>query len=184
MIIKKRSVSIKELLDYLNDELEVFLPLFKKEIYKRSKGIKPDIYLENYFPSVILRAANKLERKGLVEKVSNQDGIVIKITDRGRKETLKYRLVDFKPKTGKWDGKWRMVFFDIPMTLNSKRDTLRDYLKMLGMKQMQESVWISPFDLTNEIKYLRELLDIPHAVKLAQMDYLENSEELKQIFGI
>lgn len=49
---------------------------------------------------------------------------------------------------------------------------------------MQESVFISPFDCVAEIKYLREILDIPHEVKLGLMDKIENEEELKSIFKL
>ena len=44
-------------------------------------------------------------------KIEEKDGQwVVKITDKGRKEILKYKWAGFKPKSGKWDGLWRMVF--------------------------------------------------------------------------
>lgn len=183
MVVKRRSIKLLKVLEYLAAEVELFLPLNKKGAYDvvwRGKHVDS----EDYFPSIILRAADKLERRGFAEKINTPEGIVVKITDRGKKQILKFSINNFRPKTGKWDGKWRMVFFDIPTLQNSKRNQLRRYLQMLGMKRMQESVWVSPFDVLSEVKYIREVLEIPHNVKLAEINYLENSAELREIFAV
>lgn len=184
MVIKKRSVTLKGLLSLVEDSMELFFPLDRKGVYQRLYGNPHYIYLEDYFPSVVLRASNQLMRRGLAEIIETPEGTIVKITDKGKSELLKYRLSDFKPKSGKWDGKWRLVFFDILMEKNTQRDKLRMYLRMLGMQMLQESVWVSPYDVSSEVKYIREILDIPHSVKLAEMIYLENEEELKELFGI
>lgn len=182
--IKKRSITVSGLLGFLAHGTSVFLTFDRKGVYRLAAGKVNLPSLDEYFPSVIVKAANKLERRGLVEKIQTKDGMTIKITDNGKKELLKYSILDYKPKSGKWDGKWRVVFFDIPMEENSRRDKLRMYLKMLGMKMMQESVWVSPYDIGGEIKYIREVLDIPHRVKLAEMSFIENEDELKEIFEV
>ncbi len=52
------------------------------------------------------------------------------------------------------------------------------------MEQMQKSVFVSPFDIFDQVSYLREVLDIPHGVKFAKLSWIENQNELKQIFEI
>jgi len=182
--VGKRIITAKAMLELLEDGLELMLPLSKKEVYSRLAGKMPQILTKDYFPSVVMKVANRLERQGKVEKTETAEGLVIKMTEKGRKQLLNYKLNDFQPKEGKWDGKWRMVFFDVPERQNSKRDKLRRCLKQLGMKEMQESVWVSPYAIENEVKYIREVLEIPHAVKLAEMSYLENGEELKEVFNL
>ncbi len=184
MVVNKRNITVKGLLGFLDKEFEIFFPLTRKGVYRRVYGSLEYVNLEEFFPSVILRAANNLARQGIVESIKTKDGEAFRITEKGRRQTLKYQLTEMKPKTGPWDGKWRMVFFDIPQTQNNKRNYLRNYLKALGLKQMQESVWVSPYDVSGEVKYLREVLDIPNNVKLAEVSSLENSEELKEIFGV
>lgn len=76
------------------------------------------------------------------------------------------------------------MFFDVAEPDKGKRDLLRGYLTKLGMKRMQESVFVSPFDVANEIKYLREVLEIPHGVKMGVLEWVENAEELKEIFEL
>ncbi len=178
-----RKITADGILKFLEDELEVWFPLTKAAAYKRLWNPKI-INWEDYFPSEMKRVTNRLQRRGVV-KIEEKDGRwVVKITDKGRKEILKYKWADFKPKSGKWDGKWRIVFFDVPEKEKKRRDELRGFLKMLGMQQMQESVFVSPYDVSGEVKYLREILDVPHAVKIGVLETIENEEELKEIFGV
>ena len=168
----------------LADTGEILLPPGSRlEIWKRMHGTVR-LEIEDYFPSVVKQVANRLERRGLVKKMETKDGLVFEITDRGKKEVLRYRLGEMKQKRGKWDGLWRLVFFDIPEKNKGKRDNLRKFLKTLGMEQMQESVFVSPYDISGEVKYLREILEIPHGVKLGVLQKIEDEEELKEIFSL
>ena len=187
MVIKKRSITFKGVLEFLDDEMELWFPLDRKSVYQRfltGRIGKLPKSLEDYFPSIVLRAAVKLERKGLVEKIETEDGLTVRITDKGKREILKFRLGGVKIKKGKWDGKWRMVFFDVAETDRRKRGDLRRYLRQWGLRQMQESVWVTPWEIRDEIRYLREVLDIPHAVKWGLLSEIENAEDLKEWFGI
>ena len=74
--------------------------------------------------------------------------------------------------------------FDISEINKNRRDQLRVYLKKLGLKQMQESVWVSPYGVEDEVRYLREVLEIPHGVKLGILKEVENEKELKEWFGL
>ena len=58
------------------------------------------------------------------------------------------------------------------------------YLRNLGMELMQESVFVSPYDIFDQVSYLREVLDVPNGVKFAKLSWIENQDELKQIFEI
>ena len=58
------------------------------------------------------------------------------------------------------------------------------YLRNLGMELMQESVFVSPFNVFDQVRYVREVLEIPNRVKLAESFWVENQDELRQIFGV
>lgn len=181
--MSQRSITTKGFLEWLGAEAELFFPMDRKGAYKRIRG-QLDVDIDDYFPIVLKRATDQLERKGLVEKVSTKEGILVKITDRGKSELLKYDLLSFKPKTGKWDGKWRMVFFDVPELNRKRRETLRMYLKRLGLVRIQDSVFVTPHDVFSEIRYMREVLDIPNGVKMAVVNWIENEDDLKTIFDL
>ena len=54
----------------------------------------------------------------------------------------------------RWDGRWRLVVFDVPQVKAGARAKLRRYLRSRGFGFLQNSVWITPDPLTDE----RELL--------------------------
>lgn len=178
----KRRITQSELLRYLSNWRKIVLPLTYKETYKRM--FLPNPNLEDYFPFSLGLAADQLLRKGHAEKIQDKDGITIEITEKGNKELLKYDLVKLAPVKSKWDGKWRLIFFDVAELDRKKRDKLRRYLGQLEMEQFQKSVFISPYDIFDQIKYLREILDIPSTIKMAKLDWVENEDELKEIFGL
>lgn len=67
----------------------------------------------------------------------------------------------------KWDGFWRLVIFDIKETNKSTRDLLRKKLKQLGFVMWQESVYITPHPINNEInEYLKSNNFFPKVVCL------------------
>ena len=182
VVLAKKQASAKMVLKYISDNLEVIFPLTKRNLIRHKYADVPD--WEDYLPASVYLAADRLERRGLVEKLETHDGIVVKITDKGKIQTLKYDLLKLTPPKTKWDGQWRLVFFDIAEIDRRKRDQLRIYLRNLGMEQMQKSVFVSPYDIFDQVCYLREVLDVPHGIKLAKLSWIENQDELRQIFEI
>ena len=47
----------------------------------------------------------------------------------------------------KWDGRWRIIFFDIPEKKKEKRNYLRSVIKVIGFKEFQKSVWVYPYKI-------------------------------------
>ena len=178
----KRRITAGKMLEFASDMVDVFFPMKRESLDTVLHRSLPEI--DDYFPSVVKQVADKLQRRGWVEKKVTPEGIVVRITDKGRVQMLKYKLEKMKRPEEKWDGKWRMVFFDIAELERGKRDRLRIYLRQLGMERMQESVWVSPYNIFNQVKYLREVLDIPHGVKMAELNWIENEVDLKEIFEI
>ena len=101
-----------------------------------------------------------------------------------RKELLKFDIEAMSiPRQNPWDGKWRMVFFDIP-TSHKARNIFREKLISMGFFQMQKSVYVNPFPCAKQIKFLREVYEIPDSVKLAVIEHLENDEDLRKFFRL
>ncbi len=180
----RRRITARGLLRLISDMGGFVLPLDKMAPYRWLYGEIPIKGLDEYFPSVVERVGERLLREGYVEKRETAEGVVVKITEKGKRKMLLFKLEEMKPKQGKWDRLWRMVFFDISEIDKNKRDQLRKYLKKLGLKQMQESVWVSPYKVEDEVKYLREVLEVPHGVKLGLLKEVENEKELKEWFEL
>ncbi len=183
--MKKRRITAEGFLRLLGDVGSDFMPLTKRETMR--KFFQEDYKIkswDDYFPFSIESVSKKLVRKGWVEIRETDKGKQVIITEKGKKQALVYDLEKLKVKSGSWDGQWRMIFFDIEELQRRKRDELRKYLKQLGLMQMQESVWISPWEVRDEIKYLREILDVADGVKWGLLSEIENSEELKEWFKL
>lgn len=81
-----------------------------------------------------------------------------------------------------WDGKWRMVLFDIPSSMKKLRDNFRFHLKRLGFYQYQKSVFIHPYPCQEEIDFLLELYSARRYVRQLVVSEIDNDLHLKKIF--
>jgi len=99
----------------------------------------------------LAKAFKRLREQGLVELTSDKE-LVFRLTDRGRDKALWEKM---KNSEDKWDGRWRLVIWDIPEKRRLARDLLRFKLKQLGFTQWQKSVWATKVNCT---KLLRDFI--------------------------
>lgn len=104
--------------------------------------------------SALAAALKRLREKGFVKDDRiDEKGLIIKLTDAGRTTML---LEGEEPQ--KWDGKWRIVVFDIPEQKRLIRNLFRRNLKKWGFKPLQKSVWISKKNVTDKLfNYIKDL---------------------------
>lgn len=160
------------------------LAVFAPGVLKVFKNYRESQWQE-YYPSSIENVAKRLYRRGYVNVKYEKGKPVVTITDKGRTEILKYDLDKLAIKPMKnWDGKWRLVIFDIAEKYRHIRDLIRDKLREIGFYKLQESVFIFPYPCEKEIQYLREVLEVPHSIKLIRADRIENDLDLRKIFQL
>lgn len=145
--------------------------------------LKKEKHWKEYYPFSVNKAMLGLYRKGQVKVSETKNGYIVRLTKKGKTELLRFDLETMEIKTPRqWDGKWRLVFFDIPEKFKKQRNYLCQKLKALNFYLFQDSVFIHPFPCQKEIEFLREVLCIPHFVKLGLLENVENKEELEKIF--
>ena len=83
-----------------------------------------------------------------------------------------------------WDGKWRIVIFDIPEPMAGKRRDLAGNLKRLGFLRTQLSVFVYPYECKQEIYNLVALLGIEQWVMYMQVDDISGERKLKKHFKL
>lgn len=93
-------------------------------------------------------ALKRLRENGLVEFTDDEE-LIVRLTDRGKDKALwtKIKLIDEK-----WDGKWRLVIWDIPEKRKAVREMFRSKIKQLGFIQFQKSVWGCKKNCTKELR--------------------------------
>jgi CRISPR-associated endonuclease Cas2 len=94
----------------------------------------------------IKQTINRLKQHGLVKE--KEDHFLL--TTRGEK--IAEKILGYKKRLEEeWDGKYRLVIFDIPEVDRQHRNWLRQELYFLGYKKLQNSVFISKLSLTEDL---------------------------------
>ncbi len=129
---------------------------------------------------------SRLARQKYVSIRENSDGTTtVTITKRGMVRALTYELDNLqivKPK--KWDKKWRVVVFDVPEKHKRLRDIFRVRLCQIGLYQLQESVYVSPYPCFDEVEFLRELYGVGFTTQYLLVERIEKDEFLRAHFGL
>lgn len=126
-------------------------------------------------------AWRSLESRGYIKRHQKD----IEITRKGRLAIIAHEART-KGMRKKWDKKWRLAVFDIPEFIRKDRDFVRTHLKLLGLQEFQKSVWISPWDITNEIKEFFRLCDRRPAgnIRIMTVEKMDDDKDLKRQFNL
>jgi len=132
--------------------------------------------------TVYSRTVYRLKKQGLLEITKKNNEKFLRLTNKGQ---IKALLTMAKiPKTGRWDGKWRLVMFDIPENSKNQRDLLRLILKKQGFKKFQASVFIGPQPINRSaIKYL-QISGLINYTRMLRVDEVDEEKELLRLFRL
>lgn len=119
-------------------------------------------YRTNLNYSSFYRSVRLLREKGYIETQKDGRKLLLKLTDKGKEAIILEKLLDDK----KWDGKWRIIIFDIPEKHRKIRNTLRSQLKRWEFKQLQKSVWVTKKDIIIPLKNFIEEVGVSDWVKV------------------
>ena len=119
--------------------------------------------------SELALALKRLREHGFVELLDDKQ-LIYRLTDSGKDKALWARM---KMSDEVWDGKWRIVVWDIPEKRRAARDLLRFKLKMLGFKLLQKSIWVCKKNCTKELKDFIRRVGIEDWVLVFESDNLE-----------
>lgn len=122
----------------------------------------------------------------LIDFKEKEDGTLeIVLTKAGHKKVLSFKIDEIKiKKPEKWDGKWRIVVFDIPEKKKAAREALRKKLKDLKFIELQKSIFINPYECEDEIDFIVEFFQIRPYARYLRVEYFTNEEQLKIKFGL
>ena len=145
------------------------IPIFK------SINKKKQYYLKN--------AITKLKAQGLVRITKNDGKYIVTLTDRGCTRANLYKTGHKgieKPRH--WDGKWRVVIFDIWEKRKTMRELFRKQLYALGFVRVQDSVWVHPYPCDEIVALLKTDAMLGKAVLYMTVESMENDRWLRDRF--
>ncbi|OGZ75676.1 MAG: CRISPR-associated endonuclease Cas2 [Candidatus Staskawiczbacteria bacterium RIFCSPLOWO2_12_FULL_37_15] len=106
-----------------------------------------------------------LKRKGYIKVKNLENKKAIILTKEGIDRAMKASFKIEKMAKRK-DGKWIMIIFDIPQNHKKDRELLRSILINSGFKMFQQSVWITPYDVSEKIEKLLQMHSLDRYVKI------------------
>ena len=87
-------------------------------------------------------------------------------------------------KERKWDGKWRIITFDIPERLRQSRNMIRGILKRVGFIKLQHSTWVFPYECEELSQFIREDPRIARFVLYGVLERIQDDERLRKAFSL
>ncbi|MFH0791608.1 MAG: hypothetical protein V1905_00080 [bacterium] len=126
-----------------------------------------------------------LYRSKWIDRKEMPDGsITLVLNNKGKIKALNYQFDEMKIKTGKWDGLWRLVIFDIPEKYRRGRDALREKLIDLGFRELQKSAFVFPYPCQDEVEFIVEFFNLRPFVRQATVKDIDNGLHLKKKFHL
>lgn len=127
------------------------------------------------------QAIERLVEQGLVRERSNR----LSITPSG-KGVVGVLAASTRALLGKthWDGKWRIVTFDVPEKYAPLRRKVRAVLKRAGFVKLQQSLWVYPHECRELAQLIQEESRLSRHVLYGTLDRIDNDEHLKAAFKL
>jgi len=139
-----------------------------------------------YKGSSLSAALHRLRDRNELERIEYKKERFIRLTKEGKKKAKETWPI-LKWQQQKWDGLWRMVMFDIKEKDRTKRILLQRMLKDLGFGQMQKSVYISCYNVADDVyQYIKKVgLTENVFVLVNKQMYIDKFNQLvEEIWGI
>lgn len=134
----------------------------------------------------ITQAIRNLERAGMVRTSGVHGQRRVELTEKGRSTIENIYASEYRiPEPAFWDGKWRVVMFDIREKRRKTRSRLRLLLSGAGFVRLQDSVWIHPYPCDEFIGLVRAHLKSGTGEMLSfTADALESDKRLREHFRL
>ena len=133
----------------------------------------------------ITEATSRLKKKGFIVWEEKKGRRFMRLTAKGRvycgRYTTGHRQI---PKPKKWDGRWRVIIFDIPEAKKGLREKVRRLVRGLGFYPLQRSVWVHPYDCEELITLLKADLSIGKDLLYMIVDAIEYDKPLREHFKL
>ena len=146
---------------------------------------------KKYEKQKVAYAIRRLEKSNLLKIKERNGEFTIELTKEGKQRFQKIRSTESQlaklriAKPPHWDGKWRIVLFDIPEQPHRQaRDVLRGKLKEWGFCPLQKSAWVCPWPCENEIQLAAELYGISRYVNVVIAEKISDDLPIRKHFGL
>ena len=133
----------------------------------------------------VKRSLSRLLDSGHIVAEINKGKKYFVLTQKGKAVLARLEAKNFRIKKPKrWDGKFRILIFDVAEKRRSRRDSFRVLLRQIGFKPIQQSVWVFPYDCEDLIQLLKTDVGIGKDVVYLVTGDIENKHKLINLFDL
>lgn len=122
----------------------------------------------------------RLEGNGIIQLEKNE----YRLSARGKRLLKERALRGNAPAKSNWDGRWRFVSYDIPAEKSRVRNPFRNTLKSWGFYLVQKSLWVFPWECTDEVTALAHSMDIAPFIICMSTHHIPMEQRLKKHFNL
>lgn len=116
----------------------------------------------------IRSAVSRMCRAGILKVRRNRSRSYYSLSEEGLDLMHEGERRIFTRKRTRWNELWNLVVYYIPEENREARDRLRRELAWMGFGPLTTATWISPHDLSSEVKELADKLDISQFLQIFQ----------------
>jgi hypothetical protein len=141
------NIALKALGEYGMDKVKISESSYVNGL----KSLLPEPSSEFDYAKVV----RELRRQGLVGMHRDYQSLSFQLTPAGafRLQAAAINGITInKPEV--WDGKWRLLAFDVPLAYSAQRLKLTKHLNELGFFMLKRSLWLYPYPCQAEIEKL------------------------------
>ena len=129
---------------------------------------------------LLRRSSSRLVLKGFLVWKDRK----LQLTPKGEREIRRLEVRVAQPTPRKWDGKWRILMFDIPEYRKALRQKIRTMLRTIGFVRLQDSVWVYPYDCEDLITLLKADMRVGRDVVYLVANAIEGDARLRRNFKL
>lgn len=137
-----------------------------------------------YDKQKLKRSIQYLKSRRLIDIQTQYGKDVYKLTKLGRRRAKKLAKSFAIKVPEKWDKKWRVVIFDIPVKKKVQADMFRKSLKDLGLANVQKSIWAHPYGCREQVYFLAGRLGINSSVRYIVAEEITGEKDLRKRFEV
>lgn len=128
----------------------------------------------------------RMERHGVVSLPRKGTMGRVQILPKGSALIEKIHASEYRiPEPMIWDGKWRMVMFDVPERRRRVRDQLRRLLQNAGLVRLHDSVWVHPYPCDELVVLVKaHLKNTRGEIHYGVGELIESDHYLREQFGL
>lgn len=146
----------------------------------RSKPRRKELYQR------LTEARYRLKQRGLIQEEKRGGRTYLRLTEKGSASIEKILAREYRiPGQIRWDGKWRILVFDIRENRKRARNLLRRLLKGVGFVRLQDSVWVYPYPCDEFMELVRaHLASGVGELRSFVAEALESDRHLREHFDL